>query len=221
MKWGLVLFWTLASFAFAGQPIPKDLYGTLWGKISSHKDLTFSELTQNGEFAGCELVFKFPLRDYREFAGEPIIVTGSVTNNYWAGKAFSLFLKIQPNKIEVNNSITELELNTLTPKTASMVVGNVSLKKFEYSKFGCTDGGMCIGYSDPEGSLELTKVAFSKFPFDALVLYSMSNTGMDLKFKLSDLESKSNSSQRVQFSECMQRSLKGMMEFFNLKNNKK
>ncbi len=221
LKWGLVLLWTLASLSFAGQPIPKDLYDTLWGKISASKDMYFSELTQNGEFAGCELVFKFPLRDYRQFAGEPIVVTGSVTNNYWAGKAFSLSLKVQPNKIEFNNATTSLELKTLTPKTASLVVSNVNLKKFAYSKFECTDGGICLGYSDPANSLELTKVVFNKFPFDALVLYSMSNTGLDLKFNLSDIDNTNNGAQRAQFTECMQKSLKGMMDFFNSKNIKK
>lgn len=211
-----------STMAFAGQPIPKELHDTLWGKISNSQSISFNELTQNGQFAGCELVFRYPLRDYRQFAGEPIIVTGSVTNNYWAGKAFSLSLKVQPNKIEFNNTTNSLEFKTLTPKTASVVVGNVNLKKFERTKFECTDGGLCLGYSDPSNAPELTKTIFDTVPFDALVLYSVSKTGLDLKFKLSEMDSSPSSSERMQFTECMQKSLQGMVDFYNEKpKNKK
>jgi hypothetical protein len=200
--------------AYAGQPMPKELYDTLWGKISNSKNISFGELTQNGQFAGCELVFRYPLRDYRQFAGEPIVLTGSVTNNYWAGKAFSISLKVQPNKIEFNNATNNLELKTLTPQTASMVVGNVNLKKFERTKFECTDGGLCIGYGDKPNTFELITTIFEKQPFDGIVLYSMSKTGLDLKFKLSEMDSSPTSPERIQFTECMQKSLQGMLDFY-------
>jgi len=210
-----------SPIAYAGQSIPKELHDSLWGKISTAKVLTFNELTQNGQFAGCELVFSYPLRDYRQFSGEPILVTGSVTNNYWAGKAFTLSLKVQPNKIEFNPNTNSLGLKTLTPKTASLVVGKNNLKKFQRGNFECTDGGICLGYSDQGSGTELVKNIFDTVPFDALVLYSMSKTGLDLKFKLSEMDTTQAGSERMQFTECMQKSLQGMVDFYNTKPNEK
>jgi hypothetical protein len=213
----IAILLAVSPIAYAGQSIPKELHDSLWGKISESKGMSFNELTQNGQFAGCELVFRYPLRDYRQFAGEPILVTGSVTNNYWAGKAFNLSLKVQPNKFEFNPSTNSLQLKTLTPKTASLVVGKTNLKKFERASFECTDGGICQGYSDQGSATELIKNVFDTVPFEALVLYSMSKTGLDLKFKFSEMDSSQSGSERVQFTECMQKSLQSMVDFYNEK----
>ena len=181
----IYLLLAASPLVYGGQSIPKELHDSLWGKISESKGMAFNKLTQNGQFAGCELVFRYPLRDYRQFSGEPILVTGSVTNNYWVGKAFALSLKIQPNIIEFNPDTKNLQLKTLTPKTASLVVGKTNLKKFERTSFECTDGGICLAYADQGSETELIKNIFDNLPFDSLVLYSMSQTGLDLKFKLS------------------------------------
>jgi len=213
----ITLLLAALPLAYAGQPIPKELHDSLWRNISESKGLSFNELTQNGQFAGCELVFRYPLRDYRQFSGEPILVTGSVTNNYWAGKAFNLSLKVQPNKFEFNANTNSLELKTLTPKTASLVVGKANLKKFERASFECSDGGICQGYSDQGSATELVKNIFDTVPFDGLVFYSMSKTGLDLKFKLSEMDSTQTGRERMQFNECMQKSLQGMVDFYSEK----
>lgn len=206
--------WLISAITYA-EPVPKYLHSKLWEQIADSKALKFNELTSDGEFAGCELTFRYPLRDYRQFGGEPILVTGSITNNYFRGKSFSLFLKIQPNKIEFNSISKGFELKTLTPASGSLVINNINLKKYELKRFKCSDEGLCLFYADSVDGLELLATTFNKFPFDASVLFSMSKTGIDHKFDVSDLSPAD--SERVQFTKCMGKSMDGLLEF--LKSN--
>jgi hypothetical protein len=221
LKKVLAILFIASTPAHAGQPIRNELHDLIWKIVSEFKGMSFNELTQNGQFAGCELVFRYPLRDYRQLSGEPILVTGAVTNVYWEGKAFNISLKIQPNRFEFNKNTSNIQLKTLTPKTASLVVGETNLKKFERASFECSDGGICQAYSDNGSATELLENIFDTVPFDATVLYSMSETGLDLKFKISEMDSSPAAPERLQFAECMQKSVQGLIEFYDEKPAKK
>lgn len=200
----IALFVVLTSnFSAMSNTLSKSqINDAIWEKLGSETNLTFSEITKSGQFAGCEIVYRYVYRDYKSRNGEPVILTGSITSNYIKGKVFGLFLKIQPHVIDLGGK--EAKLKLIQPSFATLMVGKNNLDKFRYTKFTCEDGGYCAGYAS-SNMMQFMDIVFSQLPFNPEILITLAPDGMDSKFKLSDIKQngKPPNSEVDKFTMCL------------------
>jgi hypothetical protein len=174
----------------------------IWDKIGSDTNLTFGEITKSGQFAGCEVVYRYVYRDYRSRNGEPVILTGSVSSNYMKGKVFGLFLKVQPHVVDLSGK--DAQIKSIQPSFATLMVGKSNLDKFRVTKFTCEEGGYCAGYAS-SNMKQFMEVVFSQLPFNPEILITLTPNGMDSKFRLSDIKQngKPPNSEMDKFTMCL------------------
>jgi len=179
-----ISLFTISFVTYSQQLSKSQVNDIVWEQFSSSNALTFNEITKSGNFAGCELVYRYIYRDYRGREGEPVILVGSLTSNYIKGKAFSLFLKVQPQVLElIGNSA---QLKSIPIHFATLKIGSNNLDKFRVSKFACEGGGYCAGYASPKP--DFMEVTLSKFPIDPDIYITLTPNGIDSRFKLSDIK---------------------------------
>ena len=186
----------------------------VWLQIGSdtYTNLTFNEITKSGSFAGCEVVYRYVYRDYRSRNGEPVILIGSISSNYVKGVAvFGLFLKVQARVFDLSGK--DVQIKSIQPHFATMVIGKTNLDKYRTTKFTCEDGGYCAAYASAH-VVEFIKTVFSQTPFNPEILLNLSPNGMDSKFRLSDIEQngKPPNSEMDKFTMCLTKVLEEQLQ---------
>jgi hypothetical protein len=166
--------------------------------------LEFVRTTTQGTFAGCELVYRVFLRDFRARRGELIIVRGAILLSYEKGKVPSLMLKVLGEDVDVTTRASR----PFALAYASLSMGNVSLERFARKRFECEGGGICIPYVD-NNNLELLTAVVQAIPTPGPVLsITTAPKGMDqsiVLFKILQRRSDatpSNATAYLGFSEC-------------------
>lgn len=174
----------ISSHVYSQQLTKSQLNDLIWEQFGNANSLTFNEITKSGRFAGCEVVYRYTYRDYRSRNGEPVILVGSITSSYTKGKAFSLFLKVQPQVIELSGKTAKLK--SIPINFATMKIGNIDLDKYRVTKFTCEDGGYCAGYASSKP--DFMEATLSKTPINPDIYITLTPNGIDSKFKLSEIK---------------------------------
>lgn len=191
------------SGAFAqGVNITKeDINNAVWANVKDSAVLDFTEMSSGGEFAGCELRYTYPYLDYRNRNGQPVVVVGSVSSYYTKGKVFSLFLKVQPQVIELVSG--KANIKVIDPKIATIKSGDVNLNKFRLKNFRCDGGGYCAAYGSSDQSfMEATIGGVGMY--SPAIFVNFSSGGTDVRIDLQDLGNKSNSQlSLIKFNACL------------------
>ncbi len=186
-------------------PMPQDSHTKMWNEMRSLSSLTFSEITRDGRFSGCEMLFRYPIRDFRGLAGEPLLVHGSI--GYWFvhQKLPFLSVKIKPTRFMVDKKTGDVKQVFLNPATASFRLGSREIREYEASRVECKGRGACIGYAETKNDLGLMKIVASVIPFDGALRFALTKNGVDLVMPLEELKSGTTSSERVRldFSRCI------------------
>lgn len=175
----------------------------IWEKVEKNSLLIFNELTSDGNFSGCELTYSYPYRDYRARNGEPVIVNGSITStSVVKGKAFSLFLKLQPQVLDLNSKPAKMV--TIQPNHATFKINGLNFDKYRLTKFKCEQGGYCAGYGSPNQTKFMEDI-FAAIPFSPEIYFNLSASGVDEKFNLKSLKGREKNSELLlgDFSQCV------------------
>ncbi len=206
MKFNLLAIGLIASIHSVSwsQGLDKSqLNDLIWEKVQKNSLLTFKELTSEGNFSGCELTYSYPYRDYRVRNGEPVIVNGSITSAAIAkGKAFSLFLKLQPQTIDVNSKPAKMV--TVQPNHATFKVNGLNFDKYRLTKFKCEQGGFCGAYGS-SNQVKFMEDVFASIPFNPEIYFNLSANAVDEKFSLKSLKGHEKNSELLlgDFSQCI------------------
>lgn len=193
-------------YAFAAELTVDQYSDVIWEAVQNESSFVTNEITREGQFAGCELLFNFPYRDYRSQDGAPLMVSGSVNVNYVKGKTFGYLLKIVPIRLSYEPGTESLLKQTINPAFAKMNVNGTNIDQFKQT-FEC-ERGTCVVYvtKSVEESVNLAKTSLQKNPFDAELYFSLAQGGMDQRFTLSGVgESKTNQKTRQEFSSCLRK----------------
>jgi hypothetical protein len=192
----------ISSACAQGVKITKeDINSAVWANVKDSAVLDFTETSSGGEFTGCELRYTYPYLDYRNRNGQPVVVVGSVASYYTKGKAFSLFLKIQPQVIELVSGKASIKI--VDPKIATIKSGDANLNKFKLTSFRCEGGGYCAGYgSSNESFMEATIGGVGMY--SPAIFFNFSSGGTDVRIDLQDLGDKSKSQlSLIKFNGCL------------------
>jgi hypothetical protein len=211
----LFLFLATISGAQAQMaPMPKDSHTKMWNEMRDLSSLTFSEITTDGRFSACEMVFRYPIRDFRGLAGEPLLVHGSIAYWFFPQKLPVLSVKIQPTRFMADRKTGDVKQVFLNPATASFRLGSREIREYEASRFECEGKGACIGYAEMKNDLGLMKIVASVIPFDGALRFALTKNGMDLVMPLEELKSGNTSSERVRldFSSCISKVIEATID---------
>lgn len=205
MRWSyliIALASLVNSFAWAQELDRAQLNDLIWEKVEKNSLLVFKELTSEGNFSGCELTYSYPYRDYRARNGEPVIVNGSITSTYTKGKALSLFLKLQPQVMDLVSKPPKMV--TVQPSHATFKIRDINFDKYRLAKFKCEQGGYCAGYGS-SNQIQFMEDVFSSIPFNPEIYFSLSANGVDEKFSLKNLKGNKRNSELLlgDFSQCL------------------
>lgn len=205
MKLYLLVIGLVASIHSASwaQGLDKNqLNDLIWEKLEKNSLLSFKELTSEGNFSGCELTYSYPYRDYRARNGEPVIVNGSITSTYTKGKALSLFLKLQPQVMDLLSKPAKMV--TVQPSHATFKVKDINFDKYRLTRFKCEQGGYCAGYGS-SNQIQFMDDIFASIPFNPEIYFNLSSNGVDEKFSFKKLKGNEKSSELLlgEFTQCM------------------
>jgi len=202
-----ILFSVFVSFSLTSiviaQPLDKSqLNDLIWEKVEKTSLLLYKELTSEGNFSGCELTYTYPYRDYRGRNGEPVIISGSITSTYTKGKVFSLFLKLQPQVMDLSSK--PAKMITVQPSHATFKIKDINFDKYRLTKFKCEQGGYCAGYGS-SNQIQFMEDVFSSIPFNPEIYFTLSNGGVDERFSLKKLKGHERNSELIlgDFSQCL------------------
>lgn len=194
--------------------MPKESHVSMWNAMNGMDRLTVSEITRDGKFSACEMVFQYAIRDTRSLGGEPLLVHGSIS--YWSfpKRLPVLSVKIQPTRFMTDKKTNEVKQIFVNPAASSFKLGRHEIKEFEGTRFECEGKGSCIGYGETKGDLSLANLISDVIPFDGTLRFSMVKDGIDLAVRLSDLKLESGSSESVliEFSKCVPKVLQATID---------
>ena len=195
-------------------PMPKEGHVSMWNAMQGMDRLTVSEITRDGKFSACEMVFQYSIRDTRSLGGEPLLVHDSVS--YWSfpKKLPVLSIKIQPTRFMTDSRSKEVKQVFVTPASASFKLGQYEIKDFEGTRFECEGKGSCIGYGETKSDMRLANLVSQVIPFDGTLRFSLVKDGMDLSARLSDFKLANGSTEAVlmEFSKCIPKVLQATIE---------
>lgn len=203
MKALILSLFFFIPFHLQAQNLDKNqLNDLIWEKFEKNSLLVFKELTSEGNFTGCELTYSYPYRDYRARNGEPVIVNGSITSSYTKGKALSLFLKLQPQVVDL--SFKPARMVVVQPSHATFKIKDLNFDKYRLTKFKCEQGGYCAGYGS-SNQIKFMEDVFASIPFSPDVYFNLSANGVDEKFSLKNLKGHERNSELLlgDFSQCL------------------
>lgn len=205
MKCNLLLIglFLLSPHTTWSQSVDKNQINDLiWEKFEKNSLLVFKETTSEGNFSGCELTYSYPYRDYRARNGEPVIVNGSISSFYTKGKALSLFLKLQPQVVDLGSKPAKMVV--VQPSHATFKIKDLNFDKYRLSKFKCEQGGYCAAYGS-SNQIKFMEDVFASIPFSPDVYFTLSANGVDEKFSFKNLKGHEKNSELVlgDFSQCL------------------
>lgn len=189
------------AYAQSAKLTKEDINNAVWANVKDSAVLDFTELSSGGDFAGCELRYTHPFLDYRNRNGQPVIVVGSVSSSYIKGKAFSLFLKVQPQVIDLVSGKANIKI--LDPKIATIKSGNANLNKFKLTSFRCEGGGYCAAYGSSDASFMEATIG-GEGMYSPAVFFNFSSGGTDVRIDLENLGNKAKSQLSIiNFNGCL------------------
>lgn len=189
------------AYAQRAKLTEEDINNAVWANVKDSAVLDFTELSSGGDFAGCELRYTYPYLDYRNRNGQPVIVVGSVSSYYTKGKVFSLFLKVQPQVIDLVSGKANIKI--LDPKIATIKSGDSNLNKFKLKNFRCEGGGYCAAYGSSDTSFIEATMA-GEGMYSPSVFFNFSSGGTDVKIDLPSLGDKTKSQLAIiNFNGCL------------------
>lgn len=189
------------SYAQSASLTKEEINSAVWANFKDEAVLDFTELSSGGDFSGCELRYTYPYRDYRNRNGQPVIVVGSVSSHYTKGKVFALFLKVQPQVIDLASGKANIKI--IDPKIATIKSGDANLNKFKLKSFRCEGGGYCAAYGSSDASF-MDAVFSGAGIYSPVVFFNFSSGATDEKIDLQSLGDKAKSQLSiVNFNGCL------------------
>lgn len=158
-----------------------ELSSLLFTQLTKENSVKHNRVTREGELSACEIVFQYVYRDYRAQKGEPILLTGSFSASWTAGKNPGFMYKINAHEPNLDKGTW----STSAPSFINIAVGKLNFKPFKNIDFICESGGRCVGFEDPKFSINLA--VEKKIPFDASLSWSLTTSGMDNSVNLTQI----------------------------------
>jgi len=168
----------------------EEIKKSVFSELVKQNSLVLNEVTKEGKVNRCEFVFQYADTDKYGYQGEPVLLQGSFTLNYFEDKNLSYSLKLIPEVMDFSSKNTSWKV--INPSYSGLIISTQLLDKYKVLQYPCEQGGICIAYDDKvyEISQTISKIISSNLPFDPTILYSLQKGGEDNKFNFSDVVTK-------------------------------
>lgn len=209
---GIALFLAVSTAAY---PQSYDSQKSLDDEIKSTAEslsfLEFDSESSMGETSRCQLQYRTVLKENLYKTGEPQIVQGSVTTDYYQNKPINFILNVQPLRLDVNMASREAKSESMSVNRATLIINGFNLEKYQLQPIDC-ENGQCIAYAPKTGDeiVLFMKAAQAKPIFDAEIAFSSSKSPNQQVLRLSNVPTHgmTNSEVRKQFTSCLNELLK-------------